>query len=161
MIDDDVYEIWPADPIPTRDARVVGAVYGAARALTRRLELSTREHGLDAAEALVLDSLLHEPGCPSWLVRRRTGLHRSTLSSILDRLEADGRVRRQRGSVDGRRFEIDLTRTGRLSAEIANFIVRDIEAEIAGYTSPTQRHAAVAVFEACVAIGQRDRGVKD
>lgn len=161
MIEDDVDDIWPAELIRTRDARVVMAVHGAYHALTRRLELSTRDHGLDAAEALVLATLLREAGCPSWLLRRRTGLHRSTLSSILDRLESEDRVERRRGSFDGRRFEIHLTTAGRISADIAEFIVSDVEAEIAGYTSPAERHGAVAVFEACIAIGQRDRGSTD
>jgi len=56
----DVDELWPAEPIRTRDARVVAAVNGAYHAVTRRLELSTRDHGLDASEALVLDALLRE-----------------------------------------------------------------------------------------------------
>ena len=140
---------------------MVTAIHGAYHASTRRLELTSRDHGLDAAETLLLATLLREPGCASWLLRRLTGLHRSTLSSILDRLEADGRIARKRSSVDGRRFQINLTTAGRISAEIAEFIVSDVEAEIAGYTSPTERHGAVAVFEACIAIGQRERGAGD
>jgi DNA-binding MarR family transcriptional regulator len=157
MIDDDVDELWPAEPIRTRDTRVVAAVNGAYHAVTRRLELSTRDHGLDASEALVLNTLLHEPACPPWLLRRRIGLHRSTLASILDRLEGEDRIERRRSSVDGRRFEIQLTTNGTVSADIAELIVHDVEGEIAGYTTPAERHGAVAVFEACVAIGQRDR----
>ena len=157
MIDDDVEALWPAEPNRKRDTHVVAAVNGAYQAVTRRLELSTRDHGLDASEALVLNALLREPACPPWLLRRRIGLHRSTLASILDRLERDDRIGRRRSSVDGRRFEIQLTTHGRVSADIAELIVRDVEAEIAGYTTPAERHGAVAVFEACVAIGHRSR----
>ena len=157
MTDDDVDTLWPAEPSRRRDTGVVAAVSGACHAVTRRLEMSTRDHGLDASEALVLNALLWEPACPPWLVRRRTGLHRSTLASILDRLERDDRIERRRSSVDGRRFEIQLTTQGRISADIAELIVRDVEVEIAGYTTPAERHGAVAVFEACVAIGRRDR----
>ncbi|MDQ3127004.1 MAG: MarR family winged helix-turn-helix transcriptional regulator [Chloroflexota bacterium] len=156
MADDD--DFWPSERIPTRDTAVIAAVHGAGYCITRRLELSTRDHGLDAVEALVLTQLLREPACPSWLLRSRTGLHRSTLSSILDRLERDGRIERRRNSVDGRRFEIGLTSTGRMAAEIANALMRDVEAEIAGYTSRAERHGAVAVFEACLALGRRERG---
>lgn len=161
MNEDDVEEVWPAERTPARDTRVIAAVHGANHAVTRRLELSTRDHGLDAAEALVLATLLREPACPSWLLRRRIGTHRSTLSSILDRLELEDRIERRRSSFDGRRFEIHLTTLGRIAANIAELIIRDVEAEIAGYTSPAERHGAVAVFEACVAIGQRDRGSSD
>jgi DNA-binding MarR family transcriptional regulator len=110
---------------------------------------------------LLLSVLLRESPCPSWLLKRRTGLHRSTLSSILDRLERDNQIERKRSSFDGRRFEIRLTRTGVVAAEIAEFIIRDVESEIAGYTSRAERNGAVAVFEACVAIGQRQRGATD
>jgi DNA-binding MarR family transcriptional regulator len=151
-------DFWPPDRPLERNARVVPAVIGAAHRITRRIELTSREHGLDAAETLVLAALLHEPACPSWMLRRRLGLHRSTLSSIIDRLERDGRVFRSRNSVDGRRFEIDLTTTGRMAADIAAFILRDVEDEIAGYTSPSERHGAVAVFDASAAVAQRERG---
>ncbi len=161
MEDNDNEDFWPAERIPARDTRVIAAVHGAAHCITRRLELSTRDHAMDGAEALVLTQLLFEPSCPSWLLRSRTGLHRSTLSSILDRLERDGRIERHRNSVDGRRFEIEVTSSGRLSAEIAASLVRDIEAEIAGYTSRAERHGAVAVFEACLALGRRDRAAFD
>lgn len=137
---------------PAHRARTVPAIMGAAQAVTRRLEMSTREHGLDAAEALVLAALRLEPRCPAWLLRQRLGFHRSTLSSILDRLERDGHITRSRNSVDGRRFEIDLTRGGRIVADIAATIVNDVEAEIAGYTSHEEREAAIAVFESAMAI---------
>ncbi|HUQ77985.1 MAG TPA: MarR family transcriptional regulator [Patescibacteria group bacterium] len=161
MFDDHDVEIWPREREPSRDARVIVAIHGARDAVSRRLAISSREHGLDPIESLVLGALLRETACPPWLLRQRLGLHRSTLSSILDRLERDGRVQRRKNSFDGRRFEILLTRAGAISADIAELIIRDVEAEIAGYTSPAQRHGAVAVFEACVAIGQRDRGSFD
>jgi hypothetical protein len=63
--------------------------------------------------------------------------------------------------VDGRRFEIQLTTSGVIAAEIADFIIRDVESEIAGYTSTAERRGAVAVFEACMALGRRDRGSTD
>ena len=161
MIDDDHFETWPRERQPVHDTRVIVAIHGARDAVSRRLAITTREHGLDPIESLVLGALLREPSCPPWLLRQRLGLHRSTLSSILDRLEHDGRIQRRKSSFDGRRFEILLTRAGTISADIAELIVRDVEAEIAGYTSPAQRHGAVAVFEACVAIGRRDRGSFD
>jgi DNA-binding MarR family transcriptional regulator len=133
-------------------------VIGAAHQITRRIERTSREHGLDAAETIVLAALLHEPACPSWQLRRRLGLHRSTLSSILDRLERGEQISRSRNSVDGRRFEIRLTTLGRIAAEIAAFILQDVEDEIAGYTSPSERHGAAAVFEASAAVAQRERG---
>jgi DNA-binding MarR family transcriptional regulator len=149
---------WPPERTPTADTRVIAAVHGAHHAATRRLELSTREHGLDAAEALVLDTVLHDHGCAPWEIRRSIGLHRSTMSSILDRLERDTLIERRQNAFDRRRFEVRLTPAGMISAELAEFVIADVEAEMAGYTSRLVRRGAVAVYDACVAIGQRERG---
>ena len=80
------------------------------------------------------------------------------MSSVLDRLERAGFVTRSRVDFDRRRFDVRLTRAGALAADLAAFSIADVEAEIAGYTSPAERRAAVELFNACVAIGQRDRG---
>jgi DNA-binding MarR family transcriptional regulator len=149
---------WPREREPRSDTRVIAAIHGAEHAIARRLALSTREHGLDAAEALVLDMVRASDGCAPWEIRTRIGLHPSTLSSVLNRLEQDGRIERRQSPFDGRRFEIRLTPAGKLAADLAEFVIAGVEAEIAGYTSPTERHAAVALYEACVAIGRRDRG---
>ena len=127
--------------------------------MMQRLEMATREHGLPASEALVLLAVLREPLCPPWQIRYTLGLRRSTLSSMLGRLEGDGFVRRKRSDFDGRRFEVDLTPRGRIAADIADFVIREVEDEIAGYTSRAERQAARAVWEACVAIGRRTRGL--
>jgi DNA-binding MarR family transcriptional regulator len=157
MAGDDFDDGWPPERESRSDTRVIAAIHGAHHAVTRRLELTTREHGLDAAEALALDTLLREGACAPWEIRSRIGLHRSTLSSLLDRLERESRIERRRTAFDGRRFEVRLTRAGTIAAEIADFVIADVEAEIAGYTSRAERHGAVAVYEACTAIGRRER----
>jgi DNA-binding MarR family transcriptional regulator len=150
--------IWPAEREPVRDTTVVPAIHGAHHAMTVRLELSTREHGLEPVDALVLATLLASGGCPPWEIRRRIGLRPSTMTSVLDRLERAGRVTRSRIGFDRRRFDVQLTRSGGLAADLAAFSIAEVEAEIAGYTSPASRRAAVDLFDACVAICRRDRG---
>lgn len=151
---------WPRPRIPANDTRVIAAIHGAQHAVSRRLGMATREHGLDVSEALVLAAIARDPGCAPWQIRQRIGLHRSTLSSILDRLEGESRiVRRTAGG--GRRFDIRLTAAGGISADLAEYAIVAVEAEIAGYTSRADRHGAVAVYEACLAVGRRERGVTD
>jgi DNA-binding MarR family transcriptional regulator len=155
---DETDDGWPAAREPTSDTRVIAAVHAAHHSLTRRLEVSTREHGLDAAEALVLNVVLREPGCAPWQIRTQIGLHASTLSSILGRLERDGKIERRPSAFDGRRFEVRLTPAGTITAELGEFVIAEVEEEIAGYTSRAERHGAVAVYHASIAIGRRDRG---
>jgi DNA-binding MarR family transcriptional regulator len=152
-------EIWPPERPPRRDTRVTAPLHGAYHAMMQRLEMATREHGLPAGEALVLVTVLREPRCPPWQIRYTLGLRRSTLSSMLARLEGDGFVRRDRSEFDGRRFEVELTPRGRIAADIADFVIREVEEEIAGYTSLAERQGARAVYEACIAIGRRTRGL--
>lgn len=150
--------MWPPSRPGVTNPRVVNAIQGAYHAVIRRLDIATREHGMEAEEALVLAVVLREGGCSPGQIRYRLGLHRSTLSSMLDRLEQDRLLSRTPNTFDGRRFEIRLTTAGSLAAETADFVIRDVEAEIAGYASPEDRAGAVAVFEACMAIGRPDRG---
>jgi DNA-binding MarR family transcriptional regulator len=152
---------WPPEREHRFDTRVVASVHGACHAITRRLDLSTRQHGIDSTEALVLATVMRNPGCAPFEVRAAIGLHRSTLSSVLDRLERDGRISRRASDFDGRRFEIRLTRAGDIAADLAMYEIDEVEAEIAGYTSRSQRHGSVAVYHACLAIGRRERGISD
>jgi DNA-binding MarR family transcriptional regulator len=122
--------------------------------------MATREHGLGVSEAMVLAFLLRQPGCAAAVIRHALGLHRSTLSSLLDRLEARDLVRRSHSSFDGRRLEVDLTRAGSIAAAIADQVIRDVESELAEFTSAAQRRGAEAVFAASVAVN-RPGGVLD
>ena len=152
---------WPRPRVPKRDTRVIAAVHGAYHAVMLRLGVATRGYGVDPTEALVLQAILQNPGCAPWEIRREVGLHRSTLSSVLDRLERDGLIRRLRSDFDRRRFQIWTTSAGTATGGIVEAVMADVEAEIATYTSRAERHGARSVFEAAMAIGRRERGVTD
>lgn len=152
---------WPRERIPAHDTRVIGPVHGAYHAMMRRLGMSTRQHGLDPAEAIVLHAIYRNAGCAPWEIRHEVGLHRSTLSSTLDRLERDGLIRRTASEFNGSRFQIWTTPAGNLAGGVAGDVIDDVEAEIATYTSKAQRYGARAVFEASMAIGRRERGAMD
>ena len=161
VTDLDDLDLWPPErPGRRSDPSISRSVLGAYHALSRRLRISTREHGLGASEAMVLAYLLRQPGCAPVVARHALGLHRSTLSSLLDRLEAKGLIRRPRSSYDGRRLEIDLTPAGNLAAGIAEDVIRSVEAELAEFTTAAERRGAEAVFAACAAIARPD-GVPD
>jgi DNA-binding MarR family transcriptional regulator len=155
---DDDEDDW-AEPHPDDrfDYRVLPAIFGAYHSARHRLDAAAREHGLDGTEAIVLDTIRREGGCPPWQVRRRLGLHRSTLGSVLDRLERDGRLTRGASAFAIQRFELGLTPSGRTAADLAGHVLGMLEEEISVYTSKRERRGAVAVFEACVALDRSDR----
>jgi DNA-binding MarR family transcriptional regulator len=148
---------WPPQRVGVSDPHVVFGLQAAYHAIHRRLDIATRQHGLQSPEALVLAVLLRDPGCSPGEVRGRLGQHRSTLSSVLDRLDRDGLIRRAPSAFDGRRFELNVTRAGTIAAELAEFEIGEIEADIAGYSSRAHRAGAQAVFEACVAVARPGR----
>ena len=140
------------------DQCVVSSVHGAYHALMGKLEGQTRLHGLDASEALVLVTLLTDPAIAPWRIRASLGFHRSTMASILDRLERDGHVTRRNASWDGRRYEVDLTTSGRIAADLAAFEIGELEEELAAYTTSAERRCARSLRDASIAITRRDRG---
>jgi DNA-binding MarR family transcriptional regulator len=154
-------DVWlPERPGLRTDPSICRSVHGAYHALGQRLQVAMRDHGLGVSEAMVLAYLLRQRGCAAALVRHALGLHRSTLSSLLDRLERQGLIRRSHSAFDGRRLEIDLTPAGSIAATIAEDVIRNVEDELAEFTSASERRGAEAVFAACVAI-TRPGGVLD
>ncbi|HET9456474.1 MAG TPA: MarR family winged helix-turn-helix transcriptional regulator [Candidatus Limnocylindrales bacterium] len=158
MEDDEFPDIWPAERRrnPRTDPSVCPSVHGAYHAMTRRLNAVMRDHGLDASEALVLAHLRSNPGVAAAVIRHALGFHRSTLSSILDRLEHEGLIMRPRSSWDGRRVEVDLTSAGRLQAAIVEVLIETVEEEIRIFTSKADRRGADSVYAAFVAISRPD-----
>jgi MarR family transcriptional regulator, organic hydroperoxide resistance regulator len=75
----------------------------------RRFARSLAEHGitLSAVQGRVLFPLWREGRLPIHELVRRTGLGKSTLSGLLDRLERAGHVRRVRFAQDRRVVEIE------------------------------------------------------
>ena len=92
------------------------------------------------------------PGCSPGEIRHALGFHRSTLSSLLSRLESKGLVRRGIPGFESRRLMVDLTRKGDAVATSARVVLVDLEAELGDWTSPADRRGAGAVFAACLAM---------
>lgn len=124
--------------------------------MMRRLQVVVRDVGLGPSEAFVLIQLARNPMSPPSELRRRLGLRRSTLSSILDRLERDGLISRERSTFDGRRFELSLTNAGVMASEQAEVLVADLEDELRSYISPAQRRSAAEAFAAMTAASRPD-----
>lgn len=149
--------MWPGPVVRPGPVPVLAPIFGAYHAARHRLESAAREHGIDATEAMVLATLRAEPLCAPWGIRRRLGFPRSTMTSILDRLDRHGLLVRDPPQSHGRRFELQLTPAGRIAADLAAYVIGSLEEEIAGYSSPAERSGAITVFEACIALDRGDR----
>ena len=152
---------WPPPLASDRRPLVWQSVHGIYHALRIRLRIALADLLLEASEALVLVYLHSSPGCSPGEVRRALGFHRSTLASILTRLERRGYIKRGAPPFDGRRLMLDVTASGQVAAEMARDVLRDIEDELDGWVAPHERRGAEAVFAACQAMLPPEDGYPD
>lgn len=128
----------------TVDLRLVPSLHRATHRVG--LHLQALQLGVSQGEAHVLAHL--EAAGPSTISALHTAFahRRSTLTSILDRLETAGLVRREVHAGDRRSFMISLTARGRVKARQVHAALADLEARVAKRV----RDADLAGFEAVV-----------
>ncbi len=80
-------------------------------------------------------------------LQARLAVPPSTLSSILNRLEKKGLVRRQTSTRDRRKFDLVLTREGRIRADTAKSFIEGLEDRMTGALSYGQVIAFTEVVE--------------
>ncbi len=95
------------------DNQLCFAVYAAAHAFGRAYRALLTEHDLTYPQYLVLLVLWEEDGLTVKEIGDRLFLDSGTLTPLLKRLEAAGRIRRARDRADERQVSIFLTEAGR------------------------------------------------
>ena len=100
----------------------------AAGSLTTRLEDALKAVGLSRAKMELLQQLVRA-GEPLPLTALAKGQHcaPSNMTTLMDRLEADGLVRRVADSVDRRRVRAELTRKGREASRTGMAVVARVQ----------------------------------
>src|SRR4029079_7298600 len=78
---------WLTRAESVRNPPVLVAVHSASQSVIHRVAQDVAGCATHAAEALVLAPIVHDPGCTPGVIRRRIGLHRSTMSTVLERLQ--------------------------------------------------------------------------
>jgi DNA-binding MarR family transcriptional regulator len=109
--------------------------------------------GITQAEAHLLAQLVERGTSSIAALHAAFGHRRSTLTSILDRMEARSLVRRQTDPRDRRSFLVKLTRQGREAGRRARRALLAFEAGVRASCAPEQIAAFVAVAEALAAAG--------
>jgi DNA-binding MarR family transcriptional regulator len=114
-------EIWEATFGPASAMRVATSVMRAQQILLARYDEILRPHGLTFAryEALVLLTFSSRGSLPLGKMGERLQVHPTSVTSIVDRLEAAGLVERRRHPEDGRAVLAEITASGRSLVEQA------------------------------------------
>ncbi len=129
-------------------------LHKASRQLSVYLEPPPGEPGLTPVEGHLLTYLnSYAPAAIGELVRV-FGIKQSTFTSILDRLEKDGLIRREMNPADRRSFLIHITDEGRAHAEQSNGMLLELEEAIRSRVTPRDVQGFHAVMRAVEEITQ-------
>src|SRR6476620_11460534 len=101
--------------------RAVTSLMRVQQLVLNELDETLREHGLTFAryEALVLLTFSRRGSLPLGKMGERLQVHPTSVTSIVDRLEAQGLVRRMKHPTDGRAILAEITDEGRSRVEQA------------------------------------------
>lgn len=135
-------------------------LHKASRQISVYLETHTRELGVSPVEGHLLSYLRsYTPAAIGELVRV-FGIKQSTLTSMLDRLEKDGFLRREINRDDRRSFLIHISDAGLELAESLNQCLETLEDEIRKRASSRDVkgfHAVMSAVEEVTRVRLRER----
>jgi len=119
----------------------------ASRIQFARLEEALKSVGLSAAKYKVLSQIAksREP-VPLRLLAEEQQCVASNVTTLIDRLETDGLVRRVDDPADRRSKRAELTELGREKTEAGARVVAEVEATFAESLDPTERLALAKVL---------------
>jgi DNA-binding MarR family transcriptional regulator len=114
---------WDAEP--SRAMAAVTSLMRAQQVLMARLNDLLRPHGLTFPryEALMLLSFTRAGALPLGKIGERLQVHRTSVTNIIDKLEADGLVRRVPHAEDRRATLAEITDEGRAAAKAATEVL--------------------------------------
>ena len=110
--------------------RYLSPIHRAVRQITIHLERPCAALGVSTVEGHLLSYLKSYAPCPISELVRVFGHKPSTMTSMLERLERGGLVKRALDPEDRRSVRVSLTLKGSAVAGRVNGVVRDLEARI-------------------------------
>jgi len=139
-------ETWHQRIGPNWAMNAVTSVMRVQQILQASVDEALRPHGLTFAryEALVLLSFSQRGSLPMRMMGERLQLHPTSITNIVDRLEADGLVRRLRHPSDRRTTLVEITPSGTDRLQPATDAVMEADFGLVGLTeSDADRLSAV------------------
>ncbi len=127
-------QIWTAKIGPSAPMAAVTSVFRVQQILQQAVDTALRAHELTFAryEALVLLRFSRSGALPMSLMGQRLQLHPTSITNIVDRLEAAELVRRRPHPTDKRTTLVEITEAGRRRGEEATASVTAVDFGLAG-----------------------------
>jgi DNA-binding MarR family transcriptional regulator len=129
-------ELWSERIGPPTTMAAVTSVMRVHQIVLAAVEPALRPLGLTFAryEALVLLSFSRRGSLPMRVMGERLQLHPTSVTNIVDRLEADDLVQRSPHPTDGRTTLVAITDAGRAKLELATKAVTGVDFGLVGLT---------------------------
>jgi DNA-binding MarR family transcriptional regulator len=129
-------ELWSERVGPSGTMAAVTSIMRVQQVLQSAVDSALRPHGLTFAryEALVLLTFAKRGSLPMRVMGERLQLHPTSVTNIVDRLEADELVRRLPHPTDRRTTLAEITDAGRKRREEATTAVTEIDFGLQGLT---------------------------
>ncbi|NMH99052.1 MarR family winged helix-turn-helix transcriptional regulator [Pseudonocardia acidicola] len=133
-------ELWAERIGPSGTMAAVTSVMRVQQILLSAVDGALRPHGLTFAryEALVLLNFSRRGRLPMRVMGERLQLHPTSVTNIVDRLQADGLVRRVPHPTDRRATLVEITEDGVTLLEDATKSVTDVDFGLHGLTPAQQ-----------------------
>ena len=135
-------ELWDERIGPAVTMAAVTSVMRVQQILLSAVDGALRPHGLTFAryEALVLLMFSRAGKLPMRVMGERLQLHPTSVTNIVDRLEADGLVRRTPHPTDRRATLVEITDAGSVLLDAATASVTGIRFGLGGLTPEQETH---------------------
>jgi DNA-binding MarR family transcriptional regulator len=148
-------EIWDQRIGPARTMAAVTSVMRVQQILLSAVDGALRPHGLTFAryEALVLLTFSRSGRLPMRVMGERLQLHPTSVTNIVDRLQADGLVRRIPHPTDRRATLVEITEAGSARLEDATKSVTEIEFGLSGLTAGQEKQLTELLAQVRKAAG--------
>ncbi|GAA5157339.1 MarR family transcriptional regulator [Pseudonocardia eucalypti] len=129
--------LWQKRIGPSGAMAATTSIMRVQQILLSAVDGALRPHGLTFAryEALILLSFARQGNLPMRVMGERLQLHPTSVTNIVDRLEADGLVRRIPHPSDRRATLVEMTEDGEARREAATKSVTEIEFGLVGLTA--------------------------
>jgi DNA-binding MarR family transcriptional regulator len=133
-------------------------LHRAAQRMREAFGVAARQHGVDMRAQLVLTALSHG-GCRTQLALGASlGLDKTTMTTVLDRLERDGFVQRRPDPTDRRVRVPEITDAGRDLQRKVDHDVRLVEEDLLRVFEPDERVALEAALRRLAESGAEQPG---
>ncbi|KXF56487.1 hypothetical protein AXA44_34495 [Rhodococcus sp. SC4] len=122
-------------------------LHRTAQRFGESMDQAAQRQGGSMRAHLVLSALIHEPGRSQLALGAALGLDKTTLMTLVDRLERQGLVVRKPDPADRRVRVPEITDTGRaLHARVVP-AMQAVECELLGILSPAEQDALRAILQ--------------